>query len=137
MSEFIERCQGCNEPTGHAGVGEDSISIETNGETIGPLCHSCVDKIFAWVKKDIGYNLAIKLAVARERERCRAWISDIMERREHSPCWYTNDDGDCGNWVTCSPDCSLRQMMDLVGIIPQDDGKLDKQSVKKIQKEHL
>jgi len=67
--------------------------------------------------------------LAAERERVKKWIGNIMERRKYAPCWYSGeeDDGDCGNWPTCDPHCSLREMMDFVRIVPQDDGGLDKQ----------
>ena len=36
-----ERCTICDEPTGHAGRGDDSIYIDLAGEEIGPLCDDC------------------------------------------------------------------------------------------------
>jgi len=60
----------------------------------------------------------------------RRWIRDIMERREYDECWYADDDGgDCGNWDSCDPHCTLREMMDFVGLKPQEDGGMDKQSL--------
>jgi len=62
------------------------------------------------------------------RKQLRVWVKDIMERRDYAPCWFCDDDGgDCGNWPTCYPHCSLREMMDYVGIVPQEDGSMDKQ----------
>jgi hypothetical protein len=80
----------------------------------------------------IAHEAAVKQAVAAERERCRKWILDIMGRREYSQCWY--DDSDCGNWSACNPHCSLREMMDFAGIVPQDDGGLDKQPLSAVEK---
>lgn len=57
MSENLEHCQLCDEPTGHAGAGEDSIFIDTNGHRIGPLCHPCLDGIRQWVLRDCGYDI--------------------------------------------------------------------------------
>ena len=58
---------------------------------------------------------------------------DIMDHREYDPCWYTgrtedSEDGDCGNWDECDPHCSLRELMDMAGITPQEDGGCDRQS---------
>lgn len=36
-----ERCCECDEETGRAGRGEDSIFIETDDGEIGPLCETC------------------------------------------------------------------------------------------------
>lgn len=68
--------------------------------------------------------------LAADRQRIKRWIEDIMERREFNECWFADsegDCGDCGNWPTCNPDCTLRNMMDYVGIVPQEDGGLDRQ----------
>lgn len=41
-----ELCEFCDEPTGRAGRGEDSIYVETtNGERAGPLCTACRDQM--------------------------------------------------------------------------------------------
>jgi hypothetical protein len=37
----LELCAICDEPTGNAGRGEDSLYLENSDE--GPLCHSCYD----------------------------------------------------------------------------------------------
>ncbi len=66
--------------------------------------------------------------IAELEGKLQRWVGDIMERREYATCWH-NDDGDCGNWPTCNPHCSLREMMDHVGITPQEDGGLDKQAL--------
>lgn len=66
-------------------------------------------------------------SVQAERERLEKWVRDLMERREYATCWYSDDDGDCGNWPTCNPHCTLREMMDAVGFKPQVDGGIDKQ----------
>ncbi len=55
-------------------------------------------------------------------------VGDICERRELEPCWFV-DGGDCGNWATCSGRCPLRQLRNLVDIVPQMDGGMDKQPV--------
>ncbi len=57
MSDNLEHCSLCGEPTGHAGAGEDSIFIETNEQIIGPLCHSCLDGIRQWILNDCGYDI--------------------------------------------------------------------------------
>lgn len=65
-------------------------------------------------------------------EHIKKWIADIMDRREYTECWFVDDEGnhgDCGNWPTCNPHCTLREMMDHVGIAPQEDGGRDKQPV--------
>ena len=54
-------------------------------------------------------------------------VRDLCERREWSPCQFDNE-GDCGNWPSCLPDCALRQLRELAGIVPQEDGGTDKQS---------
>ncbi len=41
----LERCYLCDEPTGRAGAGEDSIFIDTPHGRIGPLCEKCRDGI--------------------------------------------------------------------------------------------
>lgn len=67
--------------------------------------------------------------VAELKGLLRESILDIMERREYSVCWHDGSDfdGDCGNWPECNPECSLRKLMDAVGIKPQVDGGVDKQ----------
>ena len=37
----IEYCDRCDEPTGNAGRGEDSIFVVRDGKEIGPLCGAC------------------------------------------------------------------------------------------------
>ncbi len=56
-------------------------------------------------------------------------VKEICQKRELAECWFLNDDltGDCGNWTTCQPGCPLKQLRDLVGIVPQEDGGMDKQ----------
>lgn len=73
---------------------------------------------------------AVAQAVQEEREKVKGWLRDIMGHREYAECWYADPEGnfgDCGNWPSCNPHCSLREMMDHVGTIPQEDGGLDKQ----------
>ena len=36
-----ELCYACNQPTGRAGRGEDSLYLESPNGEIGPLCESC------------------------------------------------------------------------------------------------
>lgn len=45
MSKEIERCRKCDEPTGRAGIHDDSIFIEYEGDVYGPLCESCYEAI--------------------------------------------------------------------------------------------
>jgi len=40
MSE-LEYCCECDEATGNAGAGEDSLHIETSDNLSGPYCSSC------------------------------------------------------------------------------------------------
>ena len=40
-----ERCCQCDEPTGRAGRGDDSIYMDVDGKEIGPLCPECADDI--------------------------------------------------------------------------------------------
>ena len=44
-AERYERCCECDEETGKAGKGEDSIYIELPCTEIGPLCERCYDAI--------------------------------------------------------------------------------------------
>ena len=61
-------------------------------------------------------------------------VRNICERRELIQCWFEEnpDDGpgDCGNWPGCLPDCPLKQLRGIVGIVPQEDGGMDKQPTK-------
>jgi len=41
MSENLERCCLCDELTGRAGRGEDSLYINTGKAELGPLCPNC------------------------------------------------------------------------------------------------
>jgi hypothetical protein len=68
-----------------------------------------------------------QMQVEELEAKLKRWTIDIMERREYAACWYACESGDCGNWPTCDPHCSLKEMMDQVGIVPQEDGGLDKQ----------
>jgi len=57
----------------------------------------------------------------------RHHVLDIYERSELAQCWYS-DEGDCGNWPICDLlSCPLRALGALVGIVPQQDGGVDKQ----------
>lgn len=40
----FERCCECDETTGRAGRGDDSIYVEVDGKEIGPLCLDCFYK---------------------------------------------------------------------------------------------
>jgi len=40
----LEYCIKCDEPTGHAGAGEDSLYGPTGD---GPYCVSCYDELYA------------------------------------------------------------------------------------------
>ena len=55
----IETCAFCNEATGRAGKGEDSIYLDG----IGPLCNGCYDKIASCFSDA---NLESDLAKAKE-----------------------------------------------------------------------
>lgn len=41
MSKRLEHCSVCDEPTGRAGIADDSIYWEG----IGPLCEACNDQL--------------------------------------------------------------------------------------------
>jgi hypothetical protein len=43
MNDKIERCCSCEQPTGRAGKGEDSIYLygKYDLQEIGPLCEEC------------------------------------------------------------------------------------------------
>ncbi len=57
MRKRIEYCCKCEEATGHAGRGEDSIYVEyENGKEVGPLCIRCSKEIFVCEK----CNFAVK-----------------------------------------------------------------------------
>lgn len=59
-----ERCNVCDELTGHAGSGEDSVFIDTPNGEIGPLCPECLDAIRAFVDDDTGASKALAAAKA-------------------------------------------------------------------------
>lgn len=59
-----ERCNVCDELTGHAGSGEDSVFIDTPNGEIGPLCPECLDAIRAFVDDDTGASKALADAKA-------------------------------------------------------------------------
>ena len=43
-----EYCDRCDDETGNAGQGEDSIYIELDsGEMVGPLCDTCYETIIS------------------------------------------------------------------------------------------
>lgn len=58
-------------------------------------------------------------------------VKELCEHRELSDCWMADvsldGPGDCGNWPSCNPHCPLKQLRDMVGIVPQEDGGIDKQ----------
>jgi len=68
-----------------------------------------------------------------EIERLPKLVGNVCDRRELEPCWFngqtgdSDDDGDCGNWPECHPDCPLAQLREMAGYIPQEDGGMDKQ----------
>ncbi len=108
------QCQKCGN---YLSLEEFNAQIELGSH----MCFSCT-----------GHALAV------EHQRIKKWIVDIMDRREYTECWFVDDEGnhgDCGNWPTCNPHCTLREMMDHVGIAPQEDGGLDKQPVEAKLKE--
>ena len=55
-------------------------------------------------------------------------VGAVCEWRELTPCWY-DANGDCGNWLNCEPECPLRQLRELTGCVPQEDGGIDKQPI--------
>lgn len=100
----------------------------TPGDLVGDEMKPC---IILWIDRSAMER--VKHGAAQEvttlRALLRESILDIMERREYSVCWHDGSDfdGDCGNWPECNPECSLRKLMDAVGIKPQVDGGVDKQ----------
>lgn len=50
----IERCCLCDEPTGRAGRGEDSIYINLPYAEVGPLCETCQSGIEEWCAENTG-----------------------------------------------------------------------------------
>ena len=63
-----ERCSKCDALTGHAGIGDDSLTI--NG--INPLCEECFDKL---TKQRNRFLESIRLirSVVYRCGRCRTW----------------------------------------------------------------
>lgn len=51
MSE-LEYCCDCNQPTGRAGRGEDSIYVVYSDKEVGPLCEECRNT--HWVCEECG-----------------------------------------------------------------------------------
>lgn len=47
MASDLERCCECDDPTGRAGRGDDSIYAEVvaTGDEIGPLCSECFNRL--------------------------------------------------------------------------------------------
>ncbi len=62
-------------------------------------------------------------------ETLRPIVEEIHGHRELADCWFYfgDDNADCGNWPACNPHCPLAQLRELVGIVPQEDGRIDKQ----------
>ena len=48
MSDPLERCVLCDQPTGRAWESDDSIYTVVAGNTIGPLCEDCADGAEEW-----------------------------------------------------------------------------------------
>jgi hypothetical protein len=86
-----------------------------------------VEDARAAIEREYALLAARVEALEGERAERRKWVLEIMERREYDPCWFGS--GNCGNWPSCSPDCPLRKLMDAVGIVPQDNGGIDKQAL--------
>ena len=64
-----------------------------------------------------------------DKELRRA-VVEIYEQREWASCWFVGDDGDvgdCGNWPTCTDQCPLKRLGLLVGLVPQEDGGINRQ----------
>jgi len=41
----LERCSECDEPTGRAGVHDDSLFLETPLDALGPYCLECYESV--------------------------------------------------------------------------------------------
>ena len=55
----LERCFSCDEPTGRAGISDDSIYISTHYVDLGPFCLSCFNDVCRMVDDDRGYSTEI------------------------------------------------------------------------------
>ena len=86
MTNRIERCCLCDEPTGRAGKYDDSIFIDLPNCTLGPLCETCMHGLEDWCADNTGS--AAELAAMteraekaeRERDRVLARMVDTMSR---------------------------------------------------------
>ena len=68
----IERCSKCDEPTGKAGIGEDSFTIDG----ISPLCEECFDR--AKMSEDMTREELFKLIHTAFMQK--AWKAKALEK---------------------------------------------------------
>ena len=101
-----ERCCMCDNSTGRAGAGEDSIYLDFgNGGCLGPLCSDC-------------YNSAGDAFSARvreletENERLRGGLKEIRGMCDGAICYYTAT----GQHVNVTPTLTLSAAKKLLPI---------------------
>ena len=75
----LEMCSVCNEPTGHAGAGEDSI-FRCDGQ-IGPLCNECNATLDKEAAEDNGWESFADLLEACKE--CLEVVDDCYEATGH------------------------------------------------------
>lgn len=63
-------------------------------------------------------------------ERLPKITKGLYVQREDARCWY-DANNDCGNWSGCDDfrECPLRTLREIAGLVPQEDGGVDKQDV--------
>ena len=80
MSDRIERCCVCDDATGRAGKGEDSIYFhDVDSEELGPLCERCShDYTIEAINKSTADNATLRAAL-------EPFVSDWNEMIEALP----------------------------------------------------
>lgn len=78
MSDKYEYCMLCDEPTGRAGAGEDSIYVMD----YGPLCESCYGSLVPTIEQQAKEIDTLKKQITDMRKFCRTLTGSLWPQNE-------------------------------------------------------
>ena len=80
MAKTQERCTICDDLTGGAGKGEDSLYLDLpNGESYGPLCVACHDAGCSYVGLWAGHSYKLQAKNSELHRRCQRAESAVAQ----------------------------------------------------------